>query len=297
MTVVVTGGAGFIGSHLVRALLQRGRRVRVVDNFSTGSLDNLPANVELVEGDVNDVADEAVDGAETVFHLAANPSVSFSVDHPEASYHAAADSTGALLVASALAKTVKKFVLASSCSVYGDPEHPWPGSPYGVAKLAAEALCQEQLPIGNVSPVILRIFNAYGPGQSEKGSFVVPSFVRSALNDHPMVINDDGLQKRDFIYIDDVVKALLAAEKAPGGMPIDVGTGRETSILELAGHVAKATGYHTSANAIWRPDRRKGESRSAKADVSMMEGILGILETVPLEVGLVKTVESMRRMA
>ncbi len=290
---VVTGGAGFIGVHLVRALLDQGRRVRVVDNFSTGVLENVPPEAEILEGDVNLVAGLAVADSDVIFHLASNPSVGFSVNNPDDSYVSVAASTAAILSA-AETYGCRKLVLSSSCSVYGDKDRPGPASPYARAKLAAEEYCAQARRRLKVDPVVLRIFNAYGPGQSEQGTFVVPSFVRRALQSRPLVVNGDGFQSRDFIYVDDVVRALLAAEGKSSAIPIDVGTGRSTTILSLAREVGAVVGVG-SASVYWHIDPKEGESRSARADISMMSAILGIRETVPLREGLERTVSAMRR--
>jgi UDP-glucose 4-epimerase len=222
--VVVTGGAGFIGSHLAEALRAQGRRVRVVDNFSTGRRSNVPPGAELLEGDVNDVAADAVRDASIVYHLVALPSVPRSLQFPLESHRTTAGSTLAVLE-SAERAGVRRVVFASSSAVYGDSPAlplresaaPRPGSPYAAAKLAGELYCSSWSARGSLEAVSLRFFNVYGPRQDPDSPYaaVIPIFARKIREGKPMPVYGDGLQTRDFVYVADVVRGLLLAGSVP----------------------------------------------------------------------------------
>ncbi|MEM2217928.1 MAG: NAD-dependent epimerase/dehydratase family protein, partial [Thermofilaceae archaeon] len=214
MQVLVTGGAGFIGSHLVRRLTAEGFQVTVLDNLSSGNLGNLSCfseKVNFVEGDVRnpDVVEESANGAEAIVHLAALIDVAESIKKPR--LYVDVNVSGTLNVLEA-AKKAEVFVFASSAAVYGEPLslpieelHPLaPLSPYGATKVAGEALVQAYARIRGFRPVILRIFNVYGPKQSKAYADVVLEFTKRVLKDEPPIIYGDGEQTRDFIYVDDV---------------------------------------------------------------------------------------------
>jgi len=296
---VVTGGAGFIGSHLAEALLLRGRRVRVVDDFSTGKRGNAPAGAELVEGDVNAVAKEAVRGADVVYHLAALPSVPRSVERPLESHRATAQATLAVLQASERAG-VRRVVFASSSSVYGDtptlPKRedmpPRPLSPYAVAKLCGEAYARSWAEHTKLETVSVRFFNVYGPRQDPDSPYaaVIPIFIGRLLGDRPLPIDGDGLQTRDFTFVGDVVLGILAAAAAPGvsGRVYNLAGGRPASLLALADALASLLGVR--AGKDFRPPR-PGDIRDSWADVSAARRDLGFEARTSLEEGLRATVE------
>jgi len=294
---VVTGGAGFIGSHLAEALLARGRRVRVVDNFATGRRSNLPAGVELVEGDVNDVAGDAFRGADAVYHLAALPSVPRSVKQPLESHRATARGTLAALAA-AEAAGVRRFIFASSSSVYGDtpvlPKHegmpPRPRSPYAAAKLAGEFYAASWAGRGGLETVSLRFFNVYGPRQDPDSPYaaVVPLFLRQLRGGRRLTVYGDGGQTRDFTFVADVVDGLLRAGSASGvsGRVYNLAGGRPVSVLDLGRTLGRLCGQ--AAEFEFLPSRA-GDVRDSFADVAAARRDLGFGAAVPLEEGLRRT--------
>jgi UDP-glucose 4-epimerase len=298
--VVVTGGGGFIGSHLAEALLAQGRRVRVVDNFATGKRPNVPAGAELLEGDVRDVAAAAVRGASTVYHLAALASVPRSVQWPLETHAATAQGTLAMLAAAESAG-VRRLVFASSSSVYGDtptlPKHeamtPRPLSPYAAAKLAGEWYARSWAERGTLETVSLRFFNVYGPRQDPDSPYaaVIPIFVSRLRAGRPMPVNGDGGQTRDFTYVADVVAGLLRAGSAPGitGRVYNTAGGRPVSVVDLGKTLAAIFGK--APEFEFRPPRA-GDIRDSFADVSAARRDLGFAAAVPLEEGLRRTVEA-----
>lgn len=297
---VVTGGAGFIGSHLAEALLGSGRRVRVVDNFSTGRRERVPAGAELLVADVNEAAEEAVRGAEVVYHLAALPSVPRSVERPLESHRATAQGTMAVLEASARVG-VRRVVFASSSSVYGDtpslPKRedmpPRPLSPYAVAKLAGEFYARTFAALGKVETVCLRFFNVYGPGQDPDSPYaaVIPIFLRRAREGRPFPVYGDGLQTRDFTFVEDVVAGVLAAGRVPGvsGRVYNIAAGRPISVRDLARAVARLFGV---SDAVEPLPPRPGDIRDSWADVSAARRDLGFTARVALEEGLRRTAQA-----
>lgn len=299
---VVTGGGGFIGSHLARALLEEGRRVRVADDFSTGKRKNVPEGAELVEGDVNAVAAAAVDGADTVFHLAALPSVPRSVEKPLESHHATARGTLEILKAAERAG-VRRVVIASSSSVYGDtptlPKHeampPRPLSPYAAAKLAAELYGRSWAALTRLEAVSLRFFNVYGPRQDPDSPYaaVIPIFARCLAEGRPLPLNGDGGQTRDFTFVGDVVRGLILASRAPGasGKVYNLAGGRPVPVKTLGEAMARIAGRPASFEH--RPPRA-GDIRDSWCDPSAALKDLGFEAEVPLEEGLRRTLEAMR---
>src|SRR3990170_5193194 len=255
--VLVTGGAGFIGSNLVRALGERGDEVRVLDNFSTGNRENLDGlDVEVVEGELRSYerVHNAVRGVELVFHLGALGSVPRSVQGPLTSGAVNVEGTLNVLLA-ARDEGVRRVVFASSSSIYGNqPELPLrestapdPISPYGVAKLAAERYCVSFSRVyHSFETVVLRYFNVFGPRQDPRSQYaaVVPLFVTAIAAGEPVTIFDDGEQSRDFTYIDNVVAANLLAGDAEGvsGRIFNVSAGAPTSVNELADAIGKLLG-------------------------------------------------------
>jgi UDP-glucose 4-epimerase len=298
MISVVTGGAGFIGSHLVEALLQGGRRVRIVDNLSTGRRALLPAGVEFLEGDVNDVASEAVRGADVVYHLAALPSVPRSVERPLESHRATAEGTLAILRA-AERSGVRRVVYASSSSVYGDtptlPKRedmpPRPLSPYAAAKLSGEFYAGWWGARTRLETVSLRFFNVYGPRQDPDSPYaaVIPIFCGRLRAGQTLPINGDGGQTRDFTYVGDVVRGIQAAAEAPGvsGRVYNVAGGHPVSVKEMGERLAGILGV--PARMEFRAPRA-GDIRDSFADVSAARRELGFEARISLDEGLRATV-------
>jgi UDP-glucose 4-epimerase len=292
---VVTGGAGFIGSHLVKKLLEGGRRVRVVDNFFTGRRENVPKEAELVEGDVNDVVHGAVKGADTVFHLAAIPWVQYAIEHPKEAWHANAESTLSTLKAAEV-QGVRRFVFVSSCAVYGEGRSMRPASAYGEAKLRGEDYCNYWYKSSPLETVVLRFFNVYSDLETSDSVYsrVIPLFARQALSGKPITINGDGLQTRDFIHVNDVVRALLSAADAKvSGQSIDVATGTPVSILDLGKMVAKAAGV---APCFKHKPALTGETRFVEAHLQGMRESLRVANLLPLEEGVGRVVKASTRL-
>jgi UDP-glucose 4-epimerase len=301
---LVTGGAGFIGSHLVEALAAAGHRVRVLDNLGTGRRDNLshitPAP-ELIEGDVADpaAAARAVDGAAVVFHLAARASVQYSVENPLGSHAACA--TGTLQVLDAARRAgVRRFVYAGSASAYGIPagdvqteaEPLRALSPYAAAKLAGEFYCQSFAAAYGLETVVLRFFNIFGPRQRADSPYsgVIALFVDALLTGRTPRVFGDGLQSRDFTYVGDVVRALTRAAETPGiaGRTYNVGTGQATSLLELLAALDRLLGTHTTPE---HGPARSGDIRHSRADISAIRRDLGYEPAFSFEEGLRRTLE------
>jgi UDP-glucose 4-epimerase len=303
--VLVTGGAGFIGSNLVRALLARGDDVRVLDNFSTGNRTNLAGlseDVELVEGELRSYerVHNAIRGVEVVFHLGALGSVPRSVQDPLTSGAVNVEGTLNVLLA-ARDEGVRRVVFASSSSIYGNqPELPLreamppdPISPYGVAKLAAERYCVSFTRVyHSFETVVLRYFNVFGPRQDPRSQYaaVVPLFVTAIAAGEPVTIFDDGEQSRDFTYIDNVVAANLLAADAEGasGRIFNVSAGTPTSVNALADTIGRILGKEVERR--YHPPR-PGDLRNSWADVSEAARVLGYEPSVSLEDGLRRTAD------
>jgi UDP-glucose 4-epimerase len=297
---LVTGGAGFIGSHLVDALLAAGESVRVLDDLSTGNLANLPANrVELIRGSVADpdVVQKAVVGCEVVYHLAAVASVTKSVETPALSHAVCA--TGTLHVLDAARKLgVRRVVYAASSSAYGDQpgdsrsedDALIPLSPYAAAKLAGEHYCTAFISVYGLETVRLRFFNVFGPRQDPTSPYsgVIAIFSNLMKQGKTPTIFGDGLQARDFVYVADVVKALrLAAEaKNAVGRVYNIGTGKSTNLLELVQHLNEILG--TTVKAVHQPPRT-GDVRISQASIRRAQAELGYAPAVSFRDGLAKT--------
>lgn len=302
--VLVTGGAGFIGSHLVRALVERGTGVRVLDNLSTGSRDRLAdigRNVELIEGDIRDrqACDHAVQGAQAIFHLAAYISVPGSVANPELADEINIQGTLNLLLAARDAG-VSRFIFSSSSAVYGDTEVlptpetvvPMPTSPYGVEKLYGEHMCRLCTSLYGMEAVALRYFNVYGPGQNPQSEYaaVIPKFMTMLLQGRAPAIFGDGEQTRDFLYVGDVVKANLLAATAEGavGQVFNIAGGQATTLNALYSQLKTALG--SNLDATHGPERA-GDIRHSSADISKARKGIGFEPEYDLARGLVKTAE------
>jgi UDP-glucose 4-epimerase len=296
---LVTGGAGFIGSHLVEALVARGHSVRVLDNFNTGdraNLDGVRGRIDLVEGDITDLETvrAAIRGAEVVFHQAALASVPRSVADPMATHRACVDGSLHVLLA-AREEGVRRVVYAASSSAYGnsdrlpkcetDPTAPL--SPYAVAKLAGEHYCAAFTEVYGLETVRLRYFNVFGPRQTPDSPYaaVIPLFIRALTSGDRPVIHGDGGQSRDFTFVDDVVQANLRAAAAPGvaGQVFNVACGRRTSLLELLGHLN--TLLSTSVAPV-HTEPRPGDVRHSQADIGRACDLLGYRPTTDIPAGL-----------
>ncbi len=304
--VLITGGAGFIGSNLVHRCVREGIAVRVLDDFSSGREANLAGTegrVEVVRGDVRDAAAlaSAVRGVRTVLHLAAVPSVTRSVSDPATTHAVNVDGTFRLLEA-ARAQRVARVVLYSSSSVYGEsPElpkretmRPDPISPYGASKLAAEAFASAWAASYGMSIVALRPFNVYGPRQDPASEYaaVVPRFVTALLEGRAGTIYGDGSQTRDFTYVDDMVDATFRAARWDGGTGgvFNVSGGARTSVLELYDAVERAVGVRLPP--VHAP-ARTGDILHSHADGSAARAF-GYTPRVPLADGIARTVEWFR---
>ncbi|MDO9356961.1 MAG: SDR family oxidoreductase [Solirubrobacteraceae bacterium] len=307
-SALVTGGAGFIGSHLVRRLVKMGTTVRVLDNLSTGriaNLDEVISDVEFHEGDLRspEAVSQAVNGVEVVFHEAALPSVPRSVRDPRTSLDC--NVTGTLNVLIAARDTgVRRVVFASSSSVYGSNPTmpkvetlvPAPISPYAVGKLAGEGLCKSFAEVYDVETVALRYFNVFGPYQDPASQYsaVIPRFIAALLNDEAPHIHGDGEQSRDFTYIDNVVNANLLAAQGPQeavGKAFNAACGYRTTLNELVEEIAKA--LDVEPRSVFGPTR-EGDVRHSLADIGSAREILGFEPTVDLAAGLKETVEHYR---
>jgi nucleoside-diphosphate-sugar epimerase len=300
-TTLVTGGAGFIGSHLVQALLEQGDPVRVVDDFSTGRRENVPAAVELVEGDLADpeVARRAVEGCEVVFHQAAIPSVPRSVSDPVTSHRANINATLEVLVAARDAG-VRRLIYAGSSSAYGDTPTlpkveampPSPQSPYALQKLVGEEYCRLFTALYGLETVTTRYFNVYGPRQQPGSAYsgVISLFVEALAIRSSPTIHGDGGQTRDFTYVGDVVRGVLACATAPGvsGSVINVAAGGRVSLLELLRTLSDLMGV--AIEPIMAP-AREGDVRDSQADIGRARELLGFEPRVSLEDGLRHTVD------
>ncbi len=302
---LVTGGAGFIGSHLVETLVASGEPVRVLDNFSTGRWENLSAvrdQIEVVEGDIRDplAVRRAVEGAEVVAHLAAVVSVEWSLRNPQETMDVNAQGTLHLLEAARQAG-VSRFLFASSAAVYGDhSELPLredlplrPLSPYAASKVAGEALCHAYQAAYGLPTVILRFFNIYGPRQDPHSPYsgVISIFVARMRHGLPPIVYGDGLQTRDFVYVGDVVAALIRAGKQDGaaGAVVNIARGEETGVLRLVTLLNQVLG--TALEPEFAPPRA-GEIRRSAGDPRRARSILGWQPTVGLAEGLSRLIHS-----
>lgn len=301
---LVTGGAGFIGSHIAEALIKRGDRVRVLDNFATGKKENiahLMGKMEFVEADVRDyeATSRAMEGVNIVFHEAAIPSVPRSVADPLLNHEANVNGTFNVLLAARDAG-VKRVVFAASSSAYGETEVlpksesmlPTPLSPYAVAKLAGEFYCQVFTRAYGLETVALRYFNVFGPRQDPTSPYsgVISKFTTALLNNDTPVIYGDGEQSRDFTYIANVVDANLRAAEAAdaSGGVMNIGISQRITLNQLLTELQKIIG----TNLIPRYEAtRAGDVRHSLADISQAEKLLGYRPLVGLAEGLKHTVD------
>ena len=307
---LVTGGAGFIGSHIAATLLKQGEAVRVFDNYATGRQSNLeafkglPGQVEVISGDLRDMdaVTRAVQGVEVIFHQGALASVPRSIADPVKSLEVNVNGTHNVLVASRDAK-VRRVVFACSSSVYGNtptlPKHESmptaPMSPYAVHKLTGELLCGVFTRIYGLETVALRYFNVFGPPQDTKSQYaaVIPRFLTALINHERPVVFGDGEQTRDFTYIDNVVQANLLAATAPDAVGdfMNIGCGERISLNEVL-HVAGEL-LGVEVNTEYR-DPRPGDVRDSLADISKAQRLLGYNPTIKFREGLAHTLEALR---
>lgn len=305
---LVTGGAGFIGSHLVDTLIQAGETVRVVDDLSTGHRENLAQHgsdaVEFIEADLADagVATAAIEGIDYVLHIAAIPSVPRSVQDPVTSHRANVDAT-LLLLDAARAAEVKRFIFASSSSVYGDsptlPKHermpPNPLSPYALQKLIGEQYAQLFHALYGLDTVALRFFNVFGPRQDPTSPYsgVISLFTAALSEGKQPTIHGDGLQTRDFTYVSDVASGAIAAATANGvsGRVINLASGGRISLNRLLAMLQDAVGV--DVEPVYGP-AREGDVRDSQADDTLARELLGFDAQVTVEEGLRRTVEWFR---
>lgn len=301
MRALITGGAGFLGSALANRLVNEGHVVLALDDLTMGDPRRLAPEVLLTRGDVRDVPKlwTLLQGVDCVYHLAARVRVPESVHYP-GDYNAV-NVGGTVAVMEAMRDTgVRRVVLASSGALYGEQAHqpvherqmPNPNSPYGVSKIAAEFYVSTLGALYDIETVSLRIFNTYGPGQDLPPSYppVIPQLLRQAQTGGSLVIFGDGTQTRDFVFVDDVVGALLASATARdvNRAVINIGSGQEISINDVAAHVARVTGKRV--NVLYNPGQSSGVSRLV-ADVGRARELLGWMPTTELEEGLRLTLE------
>jgi nucleoside-diphosphate-sugar epimerase len=301
---LVTGGAGFIGSNLVDALLSRGFRVRVLDNLSTGKMENLEralSRIELIRGDLRSEKDirKAVRGVSYGFHMGAISNVPQSVAQPLLTHEVNVTGTFRLLQASREAG-VKRFIFTSSSSVYGETEKfpsqeedlPRPESPYAASKLIGEQYCQIFSKCYGLETVGLRYFNVYGPRQNPRSRYacVIPIFLKCFLDGTPPEVHWDGKQSRDFVHVDDVVAANLLAMKRSGisSEVFNIGSHSEARVLDCLTGIQKILG--TKQVTVRHTPKRAGDVRRTFADISKARRLLGYRLSVPFKEGLRRTV-------
>lgn len=302
--VLVTGGAGFIGSHIATALVDRGDQVIVLDNLSTGrkeNLEHLEGRIQFVHGALqdHDVVQDALKGVDIVFHQAALASVPRSVAAPLDTHDACVTGTLNLLELARVAG-VKRVVYAGSSSAYGDQpfqskresDLPRPLSPYAAAKLAGEYYMQAFSTTYGLETVTIRYFNVFGPRQDPNSEYsaVIPKFVTAILRGERPTIYGDGTQSRDFTYVDNVVSGNLAAATAPdvAGRVINVACGQQFSLLQLMDSINRVLG--TSIQPIFS-DQRAGDIKSSLADISLAQQLLGYQPLVTFEEGLRRSIK------
>ena len=299
MKIVVTGGAGFIGSHLVDRLVELGHAVRVVDNFCTGKRENLAhvaSRIELIEGDIScpEICRRACDDIEIIFHQAALPSVPRSVEEPALAHAANVDGTFNLLLAARDAGC-RRVIYAASSSAYGESETlpktenltPQPVSPYAVNKLVGEYYCRVFSLCYGLETISLRYFNVFGPRQDPASQYAaaIPAFVTAILQGRQPTVFGDGEQTRDFTYIENVIHANLLAARAPQarGQVLNIACGRQVSVNEIIRQINRLCG--TDIRPIYT-DPRPGDVRYSLADISAARQVIGYSPRVHFEEGL-----------
>ena len=304
---VVTGGAGFIGSHLATRIGQAGHTVRVLDSLTdtaartrAETLAHVP-HVEIIPGDIRntDLCRKALAGADYVLHHAGESSVQASVDDPGVCVAVNIGGTVNLLEAAREAGTVKRFVFASSCAVYGDTpgsskheaSQTDPLSPYASSKLAGEHFCRNFFRLYGLQTVSLRYFNVYGPDQDPNGAYaaVIPKFMTAIVQGEKPIIYGDGEQSRDFVYIDDIVEANLratAATRGVGGRVFNIGSGQSASLKQILETLAPILGRKVEAD---HQPARPGDLKHSRADIAAAAGLLQFTPSVRISDGLART--------
>ncbi|MDA2922509.1 SDR family oxidoreductase [Patescibacteria group bacterium AH-259-L07] len=303
-TILVTGGAGFIGSNIAAKLLKDGEFVRIVDDFSTGKKENIKEfldnpNFELLKGDISDlnVAKDAVKGTDFVLHQAAIPSVPRSVNNPLRSNKVNINGTLNILI-SARDEKIKKLVYASSSSVYGDSPQlpkketfsPNPISPYALTKFAGEKYTQLFAVLYGLPTVCIRYFNVFGPKQDPTSQYsaVIPNFISAVLNDRSPTIYGDGNQSRDFTFVENVVEAnVLALQSNASGELINIACGKRTTLNDLLKYINQILGKNIKP--VYEKSR-PGDIRHSLADISKAKKILGYEPKITIKQGLKKTI-------
>jgi nucleoside-diphosphate-sugar epimerase len=308
--VLVTGGGGFIGSHLAEALLSDGHEVRILDNFATGRRENLlgfERELELIEGDIQSAERvyKATSGCDVVFHQAAMPSVPRSIQDPLTSNASNVVGTLNVLLA-ARDNELRRVVFASSSSVYGasealpkqETQTPLPISPYAVAKLAGEGYCRSFCAVYGLETVALRYFNVFGPRQDPLSQYaaVIPNFLTAVLEGHSPTIFGDGNQTRDFTYISNVVDANRLAMEAQGvaGQAINVACGARISLNDVVGALAELAGREI--DPVYLPPRA-GDVPHSMANIDLARELLGFEPAVSFSKGLARTIDDFQRLA
>lgn len=304
MKVLITGGAGFIGSNLAHHLLERGHEVTIYDDFSTGDMANLSGlDVQTYEADLNDaeMIDQAVRANDAVVHLGARGSVPRSIADPIATHQANVNGTLSLL--EALRKAPKQIIFSSSSSVYGDnpalPKHEdlWvsPVSPYGASKLASESYVLAYQKSFQIPTLAFRFFNVYGPLQKADHDYaaVVPKFIWNALHGRPLRVNGDGTQTRDFTYVSTVVEALTTAleNKITSPRPVNLALGKQETLLRLIDIIKEVTGVKIEVE--FGP-MRPGDVMHSKNDPKSLQDLLPDIKQVSLTEGVSKTTDWLR---
>jgi len=300
---LITGGAGFIGSNLAEELLKEKNEIRILDNFSSGKMENIvpfSKDIELIKGDIRNIEDveEVVEGVDFVVHLAAVASVAKSVEDPEGTNKVNIDGTTNILKASSGSK-VKKVIFASSCAVYGDigrekareNMEPHPLSPYAKAKLKGEELCKEFSQKDGLPSVSLRLFNVFGPNQDPTSDYsaVIPKFITKMLKGEKTVIFGDGKQSRDFVYIGNVTKAIIAACNSDfmKGEVINIASGENHDLLELVKILKELLG--TELDPVFE-GAREGDIKFSKANINKALQMLKYEPSIDLKEGLERTI-------
>lgn len=306
MRCLVTGGAGFIGSHLVRGLLHEGHDVRVLDNYSTGKRENIGSlSIEMIEGDVRDYStvQAAVSGMDYVFHLAALASVGRSIRDPLTTH--SVNGTGTLTVLEAARKAgVKRVVYAASSSAYGnspllpkcETAKPAPASPYAISKLTGEYYCQVYWETFKLETACVRYFNVFGPRQDPQSEYaaVIPRFIDAALNGTAPVMYGDGKQSRDFTYVENAVQATILAASTPqaAGQVINVACGERRSLLDVVEMLEDLLADRIQPR-FEAP--RAGDVVHSQADIGLARQLLGYEPEISFKEGLKETVEWFRK--
>ncbi|QQK79598.1 SDR family oxidoreductase [Salicibibacter cibi] len=303
---LVTGGAGFIGSHLVRSLISKGAHVKVLDNFTTGKkrhLHDVSDDIELIEGDFTDpeTVKKAVQNVDVIFHQGAVPSVPKSIKDPITTNHA--NSTGTLqLLHAAVEAGVRRFIYAASSSAYGNSDvlpkretmPTSPLSPYAVSKYAAERYCKAFYEVYGLETISLRYFNVFGPNQDPHSEYaaVIPKFILTLLSHQPPLIYGDGKQSRDFTYIDNIVSANLLAAEAPKlqGEAINIGSGERIDLMTLVKKINEILG--TDIAPIYTFER-VGDVMHSLADLQLAESLIGYRPEISFSDGLKQTINGL----